>query len=41
MQSEQLAAKRKKVKPWVKIVFAVLAVLLLIVLALRLRLPGF
>ena len=36
MQSEQLAAKRKKVKPWVKIVFAVLAVLLLVVLALRL-----
>ena len=36
MQSRHAAVKRKKVKPWVKIVFAVLAVLLLIILGLRL-----
>jgi len=36
MHSEQLAAKRKKVKPWVKIALAVLALLLLVVLAVRL-----
>ena len=36
MRGEQLAAKRKTVKPWVKIVIAVLALALLVVLGLRL-----
>lgn len=36
MHSEQLAAKRIRVKPWVKIVFGVLAAALVIALAIRL-----
>ena len=36
MSSEQLAAKRIKIKPWVKIVFGVLAAALVIALAIRL-----
>lgn len=37
MQSEKLAAKRKKIKPWIFTGVAILAVLLLIVFGIRLR----
>ena len=37
MQNEQLAAKRKKLKPWILIVLALLAAALLILLGFRLK----